>query len=137
MKDQKTIAQLLDYIEENLEKQLSLDEIAEKAGYSKFHLNRMFMECVGLTLCKYIQMRRLTIAAEKLIYTGKEIIDIAYEANYSSQQSFTLAFRQLYDCPPQQYRIMKIHTPKRSRFKITNTGMVRRHSYRNGEVMAA
>ncbi|MCC8122227.1 MAG: AraC family transcriptional regulator [Oscillospiraceae bacterium] len=120
MEDNNTIMKAIDYIEENLDGKLSLDEISNKVGYSKFHLNRLFSERVGCTLYKYIQTRRLTMAAEKLVYTTKPIIEIAYESNYDSQQSFTLAFRQLYLCTPQRYRIIGIHTPKLNRFTINN-----------------
>lgn len=118
MENKKIIKKLIDYIENNLDSQLNLDKIAKEAGYSKFHLNRVFSECVGCTIYKYIQMRRLTVAAEKLVYTKKPIIEIAYEANYSSQQSFTLAFRQLYGHPPQEYRAIKAHIPKFNKFKL-------------------
>lgn len=113
----KAIEEIIDYIESNLDSRLSLDEIAKNAGYSKFHLNRMFSDRVGHTVYKYIQMRRLTAAAEKLVYTKRPIIDIAYEANYGSQQSFTLAFHGLYDCTPQEYRMRNVHKPKLDRFK--------------------
>ena len=63
-------------------------------------------------------MRRLTVAAEKLVYTKKPIIEIAYEANYSSQESFTFAFRRLYGHPPQEYRTQKIHIPKLNKFEL-------------------
>lgn len=63
-------------------------------------------------------MRRLTVAAEKLVYTKKPIIEIAYEANYSSQQSFAFAFRRLYGHPPQGYRALKIYVPRLSAFKL-------------------
>lgn len=136
MKD-KAIKEMIDYIESNLDRQLNLDEIAKEAGYSKFHLNRMFSEHVGYTVYKYIQMRRLTAAAEKLVYTKKPIIDIAYEANYGSQQSFTLAFRRLYDCTPREYRIMKIHTPRLDKFKPGNGIIMFCKSNGKGKVMAA
>lgn len=118
MDGKKIIKKTIDYIENNLDSKLNLDEIAKEAGYSKFHLNRVFFECVGCTIYKYIQMRRLTVAAEKLVYTKKPIIEIAYEANYSSQESFTFAFRQLYGHPPQEYRAMKVHVPKFNKFKL-------------------
>ena len=53
---------------------------------------------------KYIQGRRLTLAARELVETKKPITEIAYEAHYNSQQAFTLAFHQLYLCTPQTYR---------------------------------
>lgn len=136
MKD-KTIKEMINYIESNLDHQLNLDEIAKKAGYSKFHFNRMFSDHVGYTVYKYIQMRRLTVAAEKLVYTKKPIIEIAYEANYGSQQSFTLAFHRLYDCTPQEYRVMKIHRPKLKRFKSWSGVMMFCKSIEKGGSMAA
>ncbi len=115
--NKKMIQAIIDDMEDNLGRQWRLDEIAKEAGYSKFHLNRVFLACVGYTIYKYIQMRRLTVAAEKLVYTEKPIIEIAYEANYSSQQSFTIAFRKLYGQPPQAYRAIKVHHPKCRVFK--------------------
>ena len=124
MGDSSIIIKVIDFIEENLEGKLSLDEISDKVGYSKFHLNRLFSASVGCTLYKYIQMRRLTVAAEKLVNTKKPIIEIAYESNYDSQQSFTLAFKQLYLCTPQRYRMLGIYNPKLNRFTINNSVMM-------------
>ncbi len=137
MENKNTIDKVVDYIENNLEVHLSLDEIARKAGYSKFHLNRVFSETMGYTICKYIQMRRLTVAAEKLVYTQMPIVEIAFAANYNSQQSFTYAFHQLYGCPPQEYRAIKVHIPKLGRLSSQINSIKLYESYHNCEVMAA
>ncbi len=137
MGDNNIIMKAIDYIEDNLDGKLSLNEVAYKVGYSKFHLNRLFSERVGLTPYKYIQTRRLTVAAEKLVNTKKPIIEIAHESNYDSQQSFTLAFRQLYLYTPQRYRIIGIHIPKLSRFTISNNFMITYKFAMKCEVRAA
>ena len=118
MENKEIIKKVIDYIEDNLDRPLDLDKIAKEAGYSKFHLNRVFSDCVGCTIYKYVQMRRLTVAAEKLVNTQKPIMEIAYEANYSSQQAFTYAFRQLYGYPPQTYRTIKVHISKFNKFEL-------------------
>lgn len=123
MGDKKTILKVIEYVEDHLDGKLNLDEVAEEIGYSKFHLNRLFAESVGCTLYKYIQTRRLTQAAQKLVHSRKTIIEIAYEANYDSQQSFTLAFRQLYSITPQKYRQTGIYAPKRNRFTVNSCFM--------------
>lgn len=105
---------IVDYIETHLEDDLSLNKIAEDMNYSKFYIARVFSEKTGSTIYKYIQGRRLTIAAYKLVKTNKSIIEIAYEAHYSSQQAFTLAFNQLYLCSPQAYRKKGFFYPKQS-----------------------
>lgn len=137
VENEKVIKKTIDYIETHLDSQLSLDEIAKEAGYSKFHLNRMFLECVGCTIYKYIQMRRLTVAAEKLVDTNQPIVEIAYEANYSSQQSFTYAFRQLYGYPPQEYRAMRVHISKFNKFELKSNLVMLYKPAMKGEVIAA
>lgn len=115
MEHNTLISQMITYIENHLEENLTLDTISEKMNYSKFYLNRLFSEQVGYTICKYIQMRRLTKAAQKLIYTNEPIIKIAYEANYNSQQAFTLAFKQMYLSTPQLYRKIGVFEPKQNK----------------------
>lgn len=137
MKKTNMIMKVVEYIEDHLDDELSIDEVADRVGYSKFHLNRLFSESVGCTLYKYIQTRRLTKAAEKLVYTTKPIVEIAYDASYDSQQSFTHAFRQLYFCTPQKYRMIGIHTPKVDRFTQNSNRMANHKSVMKCEVGAA
>ncbi len=94
-KKKEIVKRVLSYIEENIEEKISIDKISGDVGYSKFYLNRIFSEYTGITIYKYLQTRRLTIAAEKLIKTNESIMQIAYESGYDSQQAFTLAFKQL------------------------------------------
>lgn len=104
MKEKKVVKSVITYIETHLQEDLSLEHIADALHYSKFYIARSFSEEKGVTIYKYIQARRLQIAAEKLIETQKSIIEIALEANYNSQQAFTLAFRQVYLCSPAMFR---------------------------------
>ncbi len=105
MKDSaKMIERTIHFIEEHLQEDLNLNDIAKHTGYSKFHLNRIFSDTVGCTIHKYIQKRRLTEAARMLVYTNLPIAQVALEASYESQQAFTLAFRGLYLKTPQLYR---------------------------------
>lgn len=116
MKDKKdVIKEVINYMEENLEEKLSLDNISKTIGYSKFYLNRIFTEYTGVTIYKYLQNRRLTIAAEKLVKSKKPIMQIAQEAGYDSQQSFSYAFKQVYLYPPKVYRDIGILIPKQDR----------------------
>ena len=119
MKDQKDVVRkVIDYIERNLEKELNLDNISKNIGYSKFYLNRIFTAHTGITIYKYLQNRRLTVAAEKLVKTDKPIIQIAYEAGYDTQQSFSFAFKQEYLYPPKIYRDIGIFIPKQNRISM-------------------
>lgn len=119
MEQQKEIVnKVLNYIEDNIEKEINVDKIAKNVGYSKFYLNRLFSECTGITIYKYLQSRRLTMAAEKLIKSNEPITKIAYEAGYDSQQAFSLAFKQLYVYPPKIYRGIGVFVPKQNRISL-------------------
>ena len=119
MDQQKEIVKkVLSYIEDHIEKEINVDKIAKNVGYSRFYLNRIFSECTGITIYKYLQSRRLTIAAEKLVKTEEPIMKIAYEAGYESQQAFTLAFKQLYVYPPKIYRRIGSFEPKQNRITL-------------------
>ena len=131
MSENNIIEKIVEYIEKNLNEDLTLDKIAKELNYSKFYIARVFVEKTECTIYKYIQGRRLTLAAQKLVETQKPIIEIAYEAHYNSQQAFTLAFHQLYFCTPQTYRKNGIFYAKQTRigmrrsiyhFSCTNYG---------------
>ncbi len=109
---------ILLYIEDNLDKELSLEKIAKEFSYSKFYIARTFKDNTGITLYKYIQGRRLDEAARKLAETKQPIVEIAFEAGYGSQQAFTQAFRCAYICTPQEYRRIGNFIPKQNRIYI-------------------
>ena len=83
---------------------LDLDAIARAAGYSKFHLHRLFGEATGMTVHAYASRRRLTEAARALVETERPVADIARDAGYDSQQTFSAAFAALYKSPPARFR---------------------------------
>ena len=72
------VEKIVNYIEKHLNEDLSLDKIAKDLNYSKFYIARTFSEKTGGTIYKYIQGRRLTLAAQKLVETQKPIREIAY-----------------------------------------------------------
>lgn len=94
------------YIEEHLQQELLLDDLVKAAGYSKFHLTRIFKHETGKSLSEYIRMRRLATAAMLLLHTDTPILEIAFELHFQSQEAFTRSFRELYAMPPGKYRKM-------------------------------
>lgn len=98
------IFDLLTWLENHLTNPLSLDNVALKAGYSKWHLQRMFKEVTGHAMGSYIRARRLSKAAEALRLTNRPILDIAIEYHFDSQQTFTRAFKKQFSQSPGRYR---------------------------------
>ena len=94
----------IDYIEANLDYDLPLGEIANEAGISQWHFQRIFKALTNETLKTYIRSRRLANSLDKLLYTEDRIIDIAFCAGYESQESFTRAFKKAFGLTPNEYR---------------------------------
>ena len=119
MNNLQVIRFLIDYIEENLQEKINLEKLAAAAGYSPYHLHRMFSEMVGLPLHQYIKRRQLTEAAKSLIFTEQQIIQIALDAGYESQQAFTLAFRGMYKIAPEKFRHKHQFHPIQLKFGVS------------------
>ncbi|AIR70567.1 MDR efflux pump AcrAB transcriptional activator RobA [Dickeya fangzhongdai] len=98
------IRDLLNWLEGHLDQPLSLDNVAAKAGYSKWHLQRMFKDVTGHAIGSYIRARRLTKAAVALCLTSRPILDIALQYRFDSQQTFTRAFKKQFAQTPASYR---------------------------------
>lgn len=80
---QRTIA----FIEEQLTEEVTLEHLPHTAGYSKYHLSRIFKQETGLTIGEYIRIRRLALAASYLMYSNASILTIAFTLQFQSQEA--------------------------------------------------
>ena len=112
------INSVIAYIEDHLNGNLDLGTVAAAVHYSKYHLHRVFSETVGMTLHDYVNRRQLTEAAKLLVFSNKQIIEIASICGYESQQSFTTAFKAMYKATPAQYRDSGCFYPLQLRFTL-------------------
>lgn len=112
------IAAVISYLEAHLDERLDLDMAAKAAGYSKYHLHRMFTETVGITPHDYIRRRRLTEAARRLVFSEEPMIDIALAAGYESRQAFTSVFKSMYKKTPLEYRQNGTYYPLQLAFSL-------------------
>lgn len=117
----ENIITVINYIENNLTEKLNLSSIAMGVGYSKYHLHRMFVETVGLSIHDYVQRRQLTESAKLLVFSDKSILEISLIAGYESQQAFTNIFKQMYKKTPNEYRMNEEFYPLQLRFDLIQT----------------
>lgn len=99
-KENKTIENMLNYIESHLDQVLSLKKIAEKFSMSSSNLQRIFKQRLGLTVNSYIRNRRLEIAKYHLEQGLMSVTEAAYEAGYHHPANFTHAFKKAFGQPP-------------------------------------
>ncbi len=99
------INRVIDYIEANIGKDLSLAELAGVAHFSPFHFHRIFSAMVGETLNGFIWRIRVEKAADKLISNPKKsITEIALECGFSGSSTFARAFREAFHMSARQWR---------------------------------
>lgn len=91
------INRTFDYIEANIEKPMTLEELATVANFSKYHFSRIFQTIVGETPFHFIQRVRLEKAAMMLLYNRHEpVTEIAYKCGFSDVAIFSRNFRSYF-----------------------------------------
>lgn len=108
MKQHKLAARIglaCDYINQQLDNELSVDVLSEVAALSKFHFHRVFMANVGVNVGKYILLARLKRASFRLAFEHEyKIIDVALEAKFDSAEAFSRSFKRIFAMSPSQFR---------------------------------
>jgi AraC family transcriptional regulator len=92
------------FIESHLADALTLDEISDVAGISRFHMVRAFAAATGLSVMRYVRVRRLSEAARALANGAPDILSLALDADYGSHEAFTRAFRDHFGVTPEKVR---------------------------------
>jgi len=98
------IRDAINYIEENLEKDINYQRIAEYLKVSPFILQHGFSVMTNCSIGEYIRNRRLYLAALDLKKTDDKIIDIAARYRYDNPDSFARAFTRFHGCSPNKAR---------------------------------
>jgi AraC-like DNA-binding protein len=98
------ISKVLEYINKNIERKITLDEICDHVHVSKYYLCRTFKETTHLTILDYILFRRISIAKKKLLYSDMPLSDIAISSGFCSFSYFSKMFRLCEGVTPSQFR---------------------------------
>lgn len=98
------INRAIDFIENNLNEKLNLDEVAEVAHFSKFHFHRLFAAIMGETLNQFIKRIRMEKAASYLEGSTYSITEIAEMIGFNSQSSFARTFKDYYSISASEFR---------------------------------
>lgn len=96
------IEKICDYLEDNYNQNLCLDDLCRRFGYSKSHLIRAFTKRRGVSPYSYLENVRIN-HAKKLLEAGASIIDTSLETGFSHQSHFSNAFKKYMGMAPKQY----------------------------------
>ncbi|WP_084305834.1 AraC family transcriptional regulator [Bradyrhizobium sp. ARR65] len=101
---QVRLRRVLDYIATHIADEIALSDLAEVAGLSLFHFTRMFTRAIGVSPHRYVSRLRLENAMTEIAAGKLPLVQIALNARFSSQASFTRAFRRATGKTPGEYR---------------------------------
>lgn len=92
------------YIDDHFAEDITLEEIAAKAGFSKFHFSRLFKQFTNVSFYKYVNQQRIAHAEELLSNPDQSVTQVAIQCGFSSTSSFIRMFKQLKNCTPTDFR---------------------------------
>jgi AraC family transcriptional regulator len=98
------INQVIDHLNDNLDRSVSLEELASVAFFSPFHFHRIFVAMMGETVNAFTNRLRNEKAARLLRFSQKSIAEIAAECGFSSTSTLSRLFKQYFGVSPGGYR---------------------------------
>ena len=98
------IRRAIDYIYENLQKQLTVSELAEREGLSSGYFSRLFIKETGMNVNQFINQTKIKTAQNMLRYSEFTILDISISLGFSSQSAFSSVFKKITGITPKVYR---------------------------------
>ncbi|AYC30384.1 AraC family transcriptional regulator [Paenisporosarcina cavernae] len=105
----QTVNKVILFINDEVETELSVEDIAKNFQVSTSHLSRIFREHVGITLVEYLNVRRVEESQYYLRHTSKSISDISKQYHFCNQSYFTRIFKKYTNVTPKQFRDHKEH----------------------------
>ncbi|SHO54987.1 AraC family transcriptional regulator [Vibrio quintilis] len=99
----RLLLQAKDFIHDNLEHNLSIDDMSQAANISKYHFIRLFREQFGITPHQYILNCRIN-QIRRVVESGEKITDIAFRYGFSDVSHLNRKFKKVFGMTPKQYQ---------------------------------
>lgn len=97
---------ITDYIKQHCNEDISLEDISEMSGFSKFHFSRLFKEFTGASYYKYLNQKRIEFAEQLLLDPEVNVTEVAVRSGFNSISAFIRMFKQIKGCTPTEFRNM-------------------------------
>lgn len=92
------------YINEHCTEDVTVDELADIAGFSKFHFARLFKQFTNVSYYDYLTRKRIEHAETLLITPDVSITEVAMQSGFNSLSTFNRVFKNLKNCTPSEYK---------------------------------
>ncbi|NLK93835.1 MAG: AraC family transcriptional regulator [Clostridiales bacterium] len=99
----KKVNTIIEYINSNLDNDLSLDSLSKKFFISKYHMIRQFKAETGVTLGKFINNKRLLLARD-LILEDLPLTEVCYKCGFKDYSTFSRRFKEMFHVSPSKFK---------------------------------
>jgi AraC family transcriptional regulator len=113
---------VVDFIDEHLDEDLTVDQLSEVANFSKFHFHRQFRYATGFAVMQLIQLKRLIRASYQLVTDRQSITNIALTAGFENSESFSRAFKKTFQQTPSEFKRQPFSQPWLERTHLPQLG---------------
>lgn len=106
------VQRAIDSIYRNIGEQITIDDMARTAMFSKFHFTRLFQRATGVSPGRFLSAVRLQEAKKLLLSTSLSVADISHQVGYNSVGTFSSRFKRSVGLSPTAYRELGGYAPR-------------------------
>lgn len=100
------VNRIVEYVENNYTEDITLDRMAEMAGFSKCYFSRVFSKQTGIGFSRFLLKKRIAVAAHLLSTTRLSVVQVSAQSGFSSLSTFNRTFKEIHGCSPSEYRAL-------------------------------
>jgi len=104
MKTEKIVLDVMDYLDQHLAEEITIDHVAGKFHFNRYYLMKMFKKVTGLTIIEYVNQKKITASFKDLICTDDKVLKLALKHGFNSLEYYSETFYKVVGISPSQFR---------------------------------
>lgn len=98
------VLNIIDYLDSNLDEEITIDNIAGKFHFNRFYLMKMFKKVTGITILEYVNQKKIKSSLNDIVNTDDKILKIALNHGFNSQEYYSETFTKVLGISPTEFR---------------------------------
>ena len=98
------VLNIIDYLDDNLTEEITIDSIAGRFHFNRFYLMKMFKKVTGITILEYVNQKKVKSSLNDIVNTDDKILKIALNHGFNSQEYYSETFTKVFGISPTEFR---------------------------------
>lgn len=104
MGQESIVLNIIDYLDDNLAEEITIDGIAGKFHFNRFYLMKMFKKVTGITILEYVNRKKIKSSLDAIVNSDDKILKIALNHGFNSQEYYSEMFTKVLGISPSEFR---------------------------------